>query len=120
MWEISAWSVTPSMGVLELSAYIWGVRLTSMVSSCALALASSCRLYTGVLSFAVLRGDSESQGHPATTRAPGPVWALGAHLRRQPVSGRGMGRGKEGVPWLLPVHGARSRRESGSYSESAG
>nr|XP_030740051.1 rho guanine nucleotide exchange factor 39 isoform X3 [Globicephala melas] len=33
---------------------------------------------------AVLRGDSESQGHPATTRAPGPVWALGAHLRRQP------------------------------------
>uniref|UniRef100_A0A8C4MBY9 Rho guanine nucleotide exchange factor 39 n=1 Tax=Equus asinus TaxID=9793 RepID=A0A8C4MBY9_EQUAS len=32
----------------------------------------------------VLRGDSQSQGHPATTRAPSPVWALGAHLRRQP------------------------------------
>ncbi|XP_078292831.1 rho guanine nucleotide exchange factor 39 isoform X2 [Panthera onca] len=32
----------------------------------------------------VLRGDSESQGHPATSGAPGPVWALGAHLRRQP------------------------------------
>lgn len=53
---------------------------------------------------AVLRADSESQGHFATARAPGTVWALGAHLWRQPVSGRGMGRGAEGEPWPLPVY----------------
>ncbi|XP_065764432.1 rho guanine nucleotide exchange factor 39 isoform X3 [Muntiacus reevesi] len=32
----------------------------------------------------VLRGNFESQRHPATTGAPGPLWALGTHLRRQP------------------------------------
>ncbi|XP_048639362.1 rho guanine nucleotide exchange factor 39 isoform X3 [Marmota marmota marmota] len=42
----------------------------------------------------VLLGDPESQGDSTTTRAPGPIWVLGAHLRRQPVSGRGARRGR--------------------------
>lgn len=39
--------------------------------------------------FTVLLGDPESQGDTTTTRAPGPVWELGANLCRQPVSGSG-------------------------------
>lgn len=48
--------------------------------------------------------DSEGQGHPATTGAPGPVWVLGAHLWRQPRAAslrerRALGTGAGG---LLP------------------
>jgi hypothetical protein len=53
-----------------------------------------------VFALTVLLGDPESQGDPATTRAPDPVRSLGAHLRCQPVSGRGADRGKGG-PWPL-------------------
>ncbi|EDL02474.1 mCG19286, isoform CRA_c, partial [Mus musculus] len=41
----------------------------------------------------VLPADPESQRNTTTTRTPDPVWDLGAHLCRQPVSGRIAGRG---------------------------
>lgn len=85
---------------LALSSCIWGAGQTSADSSFSYYSSKwpwRCLFPQTICPCAlsaVLRGHSESQGHPAATGAPGPVWALGAHLRRQPVSGRGAGRGR--------------------------
>lgn len=86
------WALWPRWG----SAGVWeGLRpcfgLTSAVSGCTLTLTFSCdRLEKTVfVPFTVLPGDPESQGDTTTTRAPGPVWELGANLCCQPVSGSG-------------------------------
>lgn len=113
VWEGLCEVGDPEYGGLALSSCIWGLRRLLQI----LAAPWHCLFLQTIgrcsLS-AVLRGDPESQGHPATARAPGPVRALGAHLRRQPVSVRGVGR--EGGSALAS---GPARGDPGSYSEAA-